>query len=247
MSELGLPATIAVAFDRNDLGVVREAVDEGDRAGRIGKDGVPLLEGQIRRDEDGFLLVATADNLKEEIGGVGVVGQIADFVDGEQVRPGIGAEATFERARRVPAVEIEHEIGRREKAGGVAGQDRLVDEVLREHRLAEPLRTDEDDILALGQEVEREDSLKPRAMELFGPVLVRHRFETTEARGSEPAFDAAPGAILELGLGEGFQEDDGTPALVRRARDEIVEVVGGMRQAQPAKIIGQGRRRDRVD
>ena len=85
-------------------------------------------------------------------------------------------------------------------------------------------------------------------MELLGPgpVPVRQRFEAPEAGIAEPAFDAASCAIRKLGLGEGFQEDDGAPALARRARDEIVEVVGGVYEAQPAEIIGQGRR-DRVD
>ena len=40
-------AAIAVPVDRHNLGVVREAIDEGDAAGRIGKDGVPLLDGKV--------------------------------------------------------------------------------------------------------------------------------------------------------------------------------------------------------
>jgi len=33
---------------------------------------------------------------------------------------------------------------------------------------------------------------------------------------------------------ERFQQDDGTPAFLRRPGDEIVEVVGGVRETQPA-------------
>ena len=86
-------------------------------------------------------------------------------------------------------------------------------------------------------------------MDLFGPgpIPVRHRFEAPQARVAEPAFDAAAGAILELSLDERFQEDHGTPAFLRRAGDEIVEVVGGVREAHAAEIIDQGRRRCRVD
>jgi hypothetical protein len=51
-------------FDRDDFGVVRDARD--------GKNGVPLLEREIRRYENGSLLVATTDDLKAKIGGVGV-------------------------------------------------------------------------------------------------------------------------------------------------------------------------------
>ena len=35
---------MARALDRNDLGVMGEAVDQGDRTGRVGKDRVPLFE-----------------------------------------------------------------------------------------------------------------------------------------------------------------------------------------------------------
>ena len=51
MREFGVASAIAVPLDRNDFRVVREAVDERDGAGRVGEDGVSLLEGQIRRDE----------------------------------------------------------------------------------------------------------------------------------------------------------------------------------------------------
>ena len=44
LCHLGLALAIALALDRDDLGVVGEAVDEGDRAGRVGEDRVPLLE-----------------------------------------------------------------------------------------------------------------------------------------------------------------------------------------------------------
>ena len=42
---LGITEPVAVAFDRDDLGVVREPIDQRDGAGGVGKDRVPLLEG----------------------------------------------------------------------------------------------------------------------------------------------------------------------------------------------------------
>ena len=42
---LGIAESIAVPFDRDNLGMVREPIDQGDGAGGIGKDRVPLLEG----------------------------------------------------------------------------------------------------------------------------------------------------------------------------------------------------------
>ena len=63
-------------------------------------------------------------------------------------------------------------------------------------------------------------------MDLFRPVPlpIGHRLEAAEARVSEPAFDALARAGVELGLDEVFEQDDGTPALLRRARDEIIQL-----------------------
>jgi len=58
---------VAVALDADDLGVVDQPVDEGGRGGRIGKDGEPLAEGQIGREDQAATLVAATHDLKEEI------------------------------------------------------------------------------------------------------------------------------------------------------------------------------------
>ena len=84
--------------------MVCEPVDERDGAGRVGEDGVPLLEGQIRGDDDRFLLVAAAHELKEEVGGVRIVGQVADLIEGEERRARVGAEPAFEGARGVLSI-----------------------------------------------------------------------------------------------------------------------------------------------
>ncbi len=74
---------------------MREAVDERDGAGRIREDGVPLFEGRIRRDHDRLLFVAAADDLEEQVGGVGVIGEIANLVDGEELRPQVASKAVL--------------------------------------------------------------------------------------------------------------------------------------------------------
>ena len=42
---LGPSLAIGLSLDRDDLGVMREPVDQRDRARGVRKDGVPLLEG----------------------------------------------------------------------------------------------------------------------------------------------------------------------------------------------------------
>lgn len=71
LGQVGLALPIGVLFDPGDLAVMREAIDEGRGARRIGEDGVALLEGEVSRHHDGRLFVARRDDLKEEVGGVG--------------------------------------------------------------------------------------------------------------------------------------------------------------------------------
>ncbi len=44
---LGDPASVAVPFNREDLGVVDEAIDERDRTAGVREDGRPVAEGQV--------------------------------------------------------------------------------------------------------------------------------------------------------------------------------------------------------
>ena len=84
-------------------------------------------------------------------------------------------------------------------------------------------------------------------MDLLRPVPfeIGHRLEAAEARVLEAAFDAVPGAGLEFGLDEAFEQDDRTPALLRRARDEVIELRGGVGEPELPEVITQ-RRRDRI-
>ena len=47
LTELGLASAIAVAFNHDDLGVVGQAVDQGDHAGGIGKDVSQCVNGRF--------------------------------------------------------------------------------------------------------------------------------------------------------------------------------------------------------
>jgi len=73
--------SVAVPFHREDLGVVDEAIDERGGGGGVGKDGRPVAEGQVGRYHETAFFIPAADDLKEEIGSAGVVGEIADLID----------------------------------------------------------------------------------------------------------------------------------------------------------------------
>ena len=98
-------AAIAVAGDLHDGGVMGEAVDEPDGAGRVGEDGVPVAEGDVRGEDDRLLLVAARDDLEEQVRGVGIVGQVADLIDAQELRPGVVTETLVEGAGGLLAIE----------------------------------------------------------------------------------------------------------------------------------------------
>jgi len=60
--------------------VVRQSIDQGGDTSRVREDRPPLLEREVRRDEERAPLVAAADDLEEEIGRPVVVGQIPKFI-----------------------------------------------------------------------------------------------------------------------------------------------------------------------
>ncbi len=51
----------------------------------VAEDLAPAAEGQVGGDHDGGLLVAGGDELEEEVGGVGVEGDVADFVNDDEL------------------------------------------------------------------------------------------------------------------------------------------------------------------
>ena len=62
-SFLGLLEAIGFALDGEDLGVVDQAIDQGDDAGGVWKDLAPFGEGPVGGDERAVVLVPAADEL----------------------------------------------------------------------------------------------------------------------------------------------------------------------------------------
>ena len=109
------------------------------------------------------------------------------------------------------------------------------------------MRGDDNDVLSFREKVEGEDAFDRGAMDLFRlvPFPISHRLEAAEARVSEPAFDTLLQTGVELRLGEMFEEDYGTPALLCGARDQIIQLGGGVDESELPQVVSQ-RRRDRV-
>src|SRR2546426_11445177 len=82
--QLAFTDAIRSALKDGDVGVMGEAVEEGGDAGGIGEDGVPLFGGFIGRQQDGLALVTVVNDFEEQVGGGGVVSEIATFVNDQK-------------------------------------------------------------------------------------------------------------------------------------------------------------------
>src|SRR5947209_3062619 len=162
---LGDAASIALALDGEDLGVMDDAIDERGGRGSVGEDRRPLAERQVGGEHEALALVAAADDLKEEVGGARVVGQVADLVDDEEAALAVVVQPAGQAARRLLTAEVEEELGGGGEEHVVAGEHRGVRDVLGEHRRAEALGRDEDDIAGLGKEVKAQGGLAARSLD----------------------------------------------------------------------------------
>ena len=195
---LGLFEAIAFAFEGDDLGSMQQPIDEGDHAAGIGEDLIPFAEHFVGRQDNGtLLLITTGDHLEEQIGVVCVVGEIADFVNGEQPWAGVAAQPACERGGGVLGGEVVQHFGGEGKAGGVAVQYCLVGEVFEQHGFAQAVGTDEHHVGGFADEGEREQLLDQAAVALGrpGPVEVGDRFEGAQPAVIETAFERATGSL----------------------------------------------------
>lgn len=72
---------VAVAFEADDVGVVDDPVDHGRGDGQVPEDVAPAGEGQVGRQDHGRGFIAAGDQLKEQVRGVLVKRDVADFID----------------------------------------------------------------------------------------------------------------------------------------------------------------------
>jgi hypothetical protein len=74
---------IAVTSDGDDLAVVKQPVEDRGGDHGVAEDAAPFPNGSVRGDQCRTALIAPADQLEEQMGGVGLERQIAEFVDDE--------------------------------------------------------------------------------------------------------------------------------------------------------------------
>lgn len=72
---------VGVSFQWRDFGVVDEPDDHGSGDDVVAEDVTPAGERHVRRDDEGCVFVAGCDQLEEQVPGVGVERDVADFID----------------------------------------------------------------------------------------------------------------------------------------------------------------------
>jgi hypothetical protein len=121
----------------------------------------------------------------------------------------------------------------------VAGEHGGVRDVLGDHRLPEPPRRNEDDVVSLLHEVEGDGALDGLAVDALwpGPVEVGHRLELAELAAAEAPFETAAGAVLGLDPRDVLEDLVRAPAVLRGERHDVIEDVSGVAQTEATKLL----------
>ena len=78
--------------------MVDHAVDHRCGDGLVAEDAAPAAEGQVGGQDQRGVFVAAADELEEQVGGLGFEGDVADFVDDQQRIAAQAAQLVLEPA-----------------------------------------------------------------------------------------------------------------------------------------------------
>lgn len=160
-----LSLAVAVALDRDLVGVVSEAIEGALGEHRVVEEGDPLVDGAVARDERRSAAMALEDHLVEVARLAGVEAAQAEVVEDEDVG---GEQAPQHLLGRVVGTRLvkglEHVVGAEEQhvvadaAGGVT-------ERRGEERLPDADRSQQDHVLLTLDEAEREEVAHAIAVE----------------------------------------------------------------------------------
>ena len=132
----------------------------------------PLREGFVRGDEHRQGEIPAGDDLEEEVGVAVVVVEVPHLVDCEKLRGGEATQSPGERCVGVLGGELVEHVRGGGEPRGEAAEDAMVEEVFHQHRFADAVRSEEDDVGGVVDEGEREEFLDEGAVDALGPVEV---------------------------------------------------------------------------
>ena len=167
--------------------------------------------------------MAFVDDVEEHIRRVGAVGEIADFIDDQEVGMRVGGEGLREAAGAKAVGEVVDQFRRGDEARRKGVLDGPVGDRHREMRLSAPWLPEQDQRAPLGDEVGREGGAEERESHggLVREIEVVDRLE--EGKRGAPR---EPGEARLLALRDFFRHEDGEqllvgPLLLLGAHEEI--------------------------
>ena len=80
--------TVAVAADGDDVAVVKQPIEDRGSHDGVAEDRAPFADRAIRGHQHRPALVASRHELEEQMRGIWLEGQIAEFIDDQQLRLG---------------------------------------------------------------------------------------------------------------------------------------------------------------
>jgi hypothetical protein len=122
--EIAVFEAVAVAFEREDLGVVDEAVDHGGGDDVVAEDLAPRREGLVASDDHARAFVAAGDEHEHEVGGLWVKWDVSDLVDDQQRDALQAVELLIQAALALGVGQQRDPFGRGSEGDPVAGQAR---------------------------------------------------------------------------------------------------------------------------
>ena len=120
--EVAVAQAVAVALERDDLGVVDEAVDHGGGDDVVAEDLAPAAEGLVAGDDHRGAFVAAADEHEHQVGGLGIEGDVADLVDDQQRDPLQPGELVVEASLALGVGQQRDPFGGGAERDALAGQ-----------------------------------------------------------------------------------------------------------------------------
>lgn len=187
------------------MAVVAEAVKDGaGEGGVVVEGGGPLGGDFIGGQDDGGTFVAGADDLEEEVAAMLVEGEVAQFVEDEEVGVGVLTQSSWQTVGDhggLQAIDDVDGVGEEDifsgKGGGVADGGGEVG-------FSESGVAEEQEVFFALEEPEGEEAFDGLAWDLFGPVPVKgiEVFENGKAGGA----NATLGTFVVAGAGFHFNE-----------------------------------------
>src|SRR3990172_7417185 len=123
----------------------------------------------------------------------------------------------------------------------MTGKDGLMRNVLGNHRFAQSLGRDQNDISMVIQEFQPQASIDQRSVNLLGPVpiVVGHQLESFEFGAASSSFESSLCAILVLDIDDIFEKFRWPPTLLGGQCDYIGDGIGGQGEAERAESQGE--------